>query len=189
MGTSSSIASRRCSRSPASASSRSARSFLAKSSGGGWVRATLMRSRTWALRSSSPVSSSSQSFSPGRSPVKTMGTSSPGIRPGADVPVGCYLSGGLDSSLTAALGRRVKGESFRTFSVRFEDAEYDETPYQRAVARRIGSDHRELLVGRRDIAEAFPAVVAHAERPLLRAARRRSSCSPGWSATRGSRSC
>ncbi len=129
-----------------------------------------MRSRTWTLRSSSPVSSSSQSFSPGRSPVKTMGTSSPGIRPGADVPVGCYLSGGLDSSLTAALGRRVKGESFRTFSVRFEDAEYDETPYQRAVARRIGSDHRELLVGRRDIAEAFPAVVAHAERPLLRTA-------------------
>jgi asparagine synthase (glutamine-hydrolysing) len=88
----------------------------------------------------------------------------------ADVPVGSYLSGGLDSSLIAALGREVKGDRFCTFSIRFEDAEYDETPYQRAAAARIGSDHRELLVRRRDIAEAFPQVVAHAERPLLRTA-------------------
>jgi asparagine synthase (glutamine-hydrolysing) len=88
----------------------------------------------------------------------------------ADVPVGSYLSGGLDSSLVAALGRRVQGERFLTFSLRFEDAEYDETPYQRQVAALIGSDHREIVVSRRDIAEAFPAVVAHAERPLLRTA-------------------
>jgi asparagine synthase (glutamine-hydrolysing) len=88
----------------------------------------------------------------------------------ADVPVGSYLSGGLDSSLIAALGRRVKGDRFLTFSIRFEDAEYDETAYQRAVADLIESDHREILVRRRDIAEAFPEVVAHAERPLLRTA-------------------
>jgi asparagine synthase (glutamine-hydrolysing) len=88
----------------------------------------------------------------------------------ADVPVGSYLSGGLDSSLVAALGRRAKGERFLTFSIRFEDAEYDETPYQREAAAAIGSDHREVLVRRRDIAEVFPDVVAHAERPLLRTA-------------------
>jgi asparagine synthase (glutamine-hydrolysing) len=88
----------------------------------------------------------------------------------ADVPVGSYLSGGLDSSLLAALGQRVKGERFCTFSIRFEDAEYDETPFQRSVAARIGSDHREVVVRRSDIAEAFPAVVFHAERPLLRTA-------------------
>lgn len=88
----------------------------------------------------------------------------------ADVPVGSYLSGGLDSSLVAALGREVKGERFLTFSIRFEDAEYDETGFQRAAAARIGSDHREIVVRRRDIAAAFPAVVAHAERPLLRTA-------------------
>jgi asparagine synthase (glutamine-hydrolysing) len=88
----------------------------------------------------------------------------------ADVPVGSYLSGGLDSSLIAALGRKVKGDRFLTFSIRFEDAEYDETPYQRAVAAAIESDHREILVRRQDIARAFPDVVAHAERPLLRTA-------------------
>ena len=74
----------------------------------------------------------------------------------ADVPVGSYLSGGLDSSLVAALGRRVKGEKFCTFSLRFEDAEYDETSYQRAVAALIGSEHREIVVSRSDIAAAFP---------------------------------
>jgi len=88
----------------------------------------------------------------------------------ADVPVGSYLSGGLDSSIVAALGRQVKGERFCTYSIRFEDAEYDETAYQREVAALIESDHREVMVRRRDIADAFPAVVAFAERPLLRAA-------------------
>ena len=88
----------------------------------------------------------------------------------ADVPVGSYLSGGLDSSLVAAMGRLAKGDKFLTFSIRFEDAEYDETPYQRSVAALIESDHREIVVRRQDIAAAFPEVVVHAERPLLRTA-------------------
>jgi asparagine synthase (glutamine-hydrolysing) len=88
----------------------------------------------------------------------------------ADVPVGAYLSGGLDSALVAALGRQAAGDRFRTFSIRFEDAEYDETEYQRIMARRLGSEHREVVVSRAQIAEAFPDVVAHAERPLLRTA-------------------
>lgn len=86
----------------------------------------------------------------------------------ADVPVGCYLSGGLDSSLVAALGRRFAGKGFCTFSARFEDAEYDETPHQRLVAQHIGAEHRDIVVRRRDIAEALPDVVWHAERPVLR---------------------
>lgn len=88
----------------------------------------------------------------------------------ADVPVGCYLSGGLDSSLIAALGLRAKGERFHTFSLRFADAEFDETEYQRLVARALGTEHHEVVVGREDIARVFPAVVRHAERPLLRTA-------------------
>jgi asparagine synthase (glutamine-hydrolysing) len=89
----------------------------------------------------------------------------------ADVPVGSYLSGGLDSSLVAALGLEAKGgPRFSTFSLRFADAEYDETSFQRLVAARLGTDHHEILVSRADIAAAFPAVVSHAERPLLRTA-------------------
>jgi len=70
----------------------------------------------------------------------------------------------------AALGLAAKGEKFSTFSLRFEDAEYDEGIYQKMMADAIGSDHREVVVSRRDIAEAFPKVVAHAERPILRTA-------------------
>jgi len=88
----------------------------------------------------------------------------------ADVPVGSYLSGGLDSTLVAALALAAKGERFHTFSLRFDDAEYDETSYQRLAVDRLGSEHHEVVVSRRDIADAFPAVVAHAERPILRTA-------------------
>ena len=88
----------------------------------------------------------------------------------ADVPVGSYLSGGLDSSLIAALGLQAKGANFSTFSLRFEDDEYDETGFQRAMSRRLQSDHHELMVTRDDIAAAFPAVVFHTERPILRTA-------------------
>ena len=88
----------------------------------------------------------------------------------ADVPVGSYLSGGLDSSLVAALGLRAKGSKFQTFSLRFADAEYDETIHQRAMAEYLGSDHHEVMVTRGDIARVFPEVIYHTERPVLRTA-------------------
>ncbi len=88
----------------------------------------------------------------------------------ADVPVGSYLSGGIDSSLTAWMGRQAKQGDFRTFSIRFKEAEYDETRFQRAMASTLDSNHEELVVGKEEIAAAFPEVVWHAERPLLRTA-------------------
>jgi asparagine synthase (glutamine-hydrolysing) len=88
----------------------------------------------------------------------------------ADVPVGSYLSGGLDSSLVAALAIGRRAGRLSTFSLRFEDAEYDETTFQRTMVTRLESDHHEIVVRRADIANAFPRVVAHTERPLLRTA-------------------
>jgi asparagine synthase (glutamine-hydrolysing) len=88
----------------------------------------------------------------------------------SDVPVGSYLSGGLDSSYVAALGRKYAGERFHTFSLRFADAEYDETAFQRLAARPLHAEHHEVVVTRADIAEALPGVVWHAERPILRTA-------------------
>jgi asparagine synthase (glutamine-hydrolysing) len=88
----------------------------------------------------------------------------------ADVPVGSYLSGGIDSSLIAALGLRAKGSKFHTFSLGFEDAEYDESPFQKLMADRLGSEHFDLRVSRGDIARAFPEVIRHTESPVLRTA-------------------
>ena len=88
----------------------------------------------------------------------------------ADVQVGAYLSGGLDSSLVAAMASRIRGRPLTTFSVRFADPAFDEGRYQELMAATIGSEHHALEVTGRDIAEAFPDVVRHAERPLLRTA-------------------
>ncbi|HYC48836.1 MAG TPA: asparagine synthase (glutamine-hydrolyzing) [Burkholderiales bacterium] len=88
----------------------------------------------------------------------------------SDVPVGSYLSGGLDSALIAALARRATGRRLHTFSIRFSDAEYDETGYQRLMAGLLESEHHEILVRRTDIAEALPDTIFHTERPILRTA-------------------
>jgi asparagine synthase (glutamine-hydrolysing) len=87
-----------------------------------------------------------------------------------DVPVGSYLSGGLDSSLIAWMGRQTKEGEFKTFSIRFANAEFDETEYQRIMASTLDSEHQEITVTGKDIAEIFPDVVYHTERPILRSA-------------------
>ena len=88
----------------------------------------------------------------------------------ADVPVGAYLSGGLDSSGIVAIIRGFTDTPVRTFSVAFEDAEFDESEHQRAMVRHLGTDHTTLTVSRRQIGEAFPRLVRHAEAPVLRTA-------------------
>ncbi|MBI3090379.1 MAG: asparagine synthase (glutamine-hydrolyzing) [Candidatus Tectomicrobia bacterium] len=64
----------------------------------------------------------------------------------ADVPLGAFLSGGLDSSLLAALIVRELGRPLETFNVAFSEAGYDESPYARLVARHLGTRHHEIVV-------------------------------------------
>lgn len=92
------------------------------------------------------------------------------IRLRADVPVGVYLSGGLDSSATTALARRHSRGVLEAFSVSFEDKRFDESPYQRRMAAELGVNLRSIAVSDADVARAFPAVVRHAEKPMLRTA-------------------
>jgi asparagine synthase (glutamine-hydrolysing) len=88
----------------------------------------------------------------------------------ADVPVGAYLSGGLDSSLISALAQREKQGELRTFSVAFRDPGYDERGHQEAVARALGTRHHVIEVGSAEIAAALPDVVRHTETPMIRTA-------------------
>jgi len=92
------------------------------------------------------------------------------IRLRADVPVGAYLSGGLDSSLTAALAQQASGSRLRTFSVTFTDPEYDESSYQEELVRFLGVEHRAMPCSQADIARVFPEVIWHTEKPVLRTA-------------------
>lgn len=86
----------------------------------------------------------------------------------SDVPVGAYLSGGIDSAVTAAVIAEFTRAQLRTFSLRFTDQEFDEGPFQRLMVDRLGTDHHEVEVTGTDIAAAFPDVVWHAETPFLR---------------------
>ena len=92
------------------------------------------------------------------------------IRLRADVPVGAYLSGGLDSTVIAALARNLAGERLRTFSVAFDDREFDESDYQAEAAAFLETRHTTASCSHQAIAEAFPEVVWHAEQPILRTA-------------------
>ncbi|MEX0728411.1 MAG: asparagine synthase (glutamine-hydrolyzing) [Planctomycetaceae bacterium] len=92
------------------------------------------------------------------------------LRLRADVPVGAYLSGGLDSSLTTALIRKYTGAPLKTFSVTFDDADFDESRYQQDVVRLWGTEHQSIRCTHADIGRVFPDVIRHSEKPLLRTA-------------------
>ncbi len=90
------------------------------------------------------------------------------IRLRADVPVGAYLSGGLDSSTTAAIIRNYTNNRLDTFSIAFSDLEYDESGFQIQMAKLLGTDHHVVYATHEEIGRVFPDVIWHTETPLMR---------------------
>jgi len=92
------------------------------------------------------------------------------IRLRSDVPVGTYLSGGLDSTFITALTKSLVGDRLRTFSVSFEDGAFDEARYQQEACAYLQTQHSDVHCTAEDIGRIFPDVVWHAEQPILRTA-------------------
>lgn len=92
------------------------------------------------------------------------------IRLHADVPVGAYLSGGLDSSALVALIRHHSAAPLKTFSLGFEEKSLDESAFQRQLVEHLGVEHSRVFCHNRDIATDFPETVFHAETAILRTA-------------------
>ncbi len=82
----------------------------------------------------------------------------------SDVPLGAFLSGGIDSSTVVALMAEASDRPVKTFAIGFEDQSYDERPYARLIARRYGTDHHEFVV-RPDAVEILPKLVWHYNEP------------------------
>ncbi len=93
-----------------------------------------------------------------------------GLRLRADVPVGAYVSGGLDSAITASLARSASRHPLRSFSITYAIPELDESLHQEEVAGAVGSEHTSSVIEIDTIAQSFPDVVWHTETPLLKTA-------------------
>lgn len=92
------------------------------------------------------------------------------IRLRADVPVGAYLSGGLDSTFITTVVKNNFNNQLSTFSVSFSDNRFDEAPFQEKAVQAIGTDHKRIRCTETDIGESFPHVIWHTEVPILRTA-------------------
>jgi asparagine synthase (glutamine-hydrolysing) len=92
------------------------------------------------------------------------------IRLRSDVPVGAYLSGGIDSTVTTALVKKIAQDRLRSFAITFEDAEFDEKSYQDEASTFLHTQHTSVRCSRSDIARIFPEVIWHTEQPIIRTA-------------------
>ncbi|MGO8754255.1 MAG: asparagine synthase (glutamine-hydrolyzing) [Gallionellaceae bacterium] len=86
----------------------------------------------------------------------------------ADVPFGVFLSGGLDSSVIAALTTEMSSDPVRTYSICHKDEYYDEGRYSDMVAAKLGTDHHRLVIEPRDIAQGLPLTVWRVEAPTCK---------------------
>jgi asparagine synthase (glutamine-hydrolysing) len=83
----------------------------------------------------------------------------------SDVPLGAFLSGGIDSSITVAAMARLGASPLRTFSIGFEDERFNELPYAKEVATHLGTEHREMMV-KADAVGIMPKMIDHLGEPL-----------------------
>ena len=100
--------------------------------------------------------------------IRTTLTEATRIRLRADVPVGAYLSGGLDSTLISSLAQAQLPHQLHTFSVAFHDPDFDERGYQYEVAKTLGTLHHVIECDADSLRAALPDVLWHTEVPLLR---------------------
>ena len=84
----------------------------------------------------------------------------------SDVPVGVFLSGGIDSSVLAGILSRDEFK-LHTFSIVFPEADYSEAEYSRLVAKKFGTEHKEILVSQRDALEAIPSALHAMDLPTI----------------------
>ena len=85
----------------------------------------------------------------------------------SDVPLGVFLSGGVDSSAVAALMTKIRREPVETFSVGYAEHAYSELPYARQVAQHLNSQHHEVLLSREEFFDCLPSLIWHEDEPIV----------------------
>ncbi|MGH7769535.1 MAG: asparagine synthase (glutamine-hydrolyzing), partial [Candidatus Binatia bacterium] len=132
-----------------------------------WSRdAGLVERRYWRLPLASADDDGGASFEEEAADVRRALSNAVQSHLMSDVPLGLFLSGGLDSSGLAALMAPMVQEPIRTFSVGFAEAEANELGYARIVARAIGAEHREVVVSPEEFFNALPRLIWHEDEPI-----------------------
>lgn len=85
----------------------------------------------------------------------------------SDVPLGVFLSGGVDSSAVAALMTKIRKSPIETFSVGYTEQSYSELPYARIVAQHLNSVHHEVMVSESEFFDALPQLIWHEDEPVV----------------------
>jgi asparagine synthase (glutamine-hydrolysing) len=136
-------------------------------------RGTIATRQYWDLprRSAESVALPDRSGSPSGEPnvvarFRELLEESVRLRLMSDVPLGMFLSGGIDSSAIAALMARMSDRPLQTFSVAFKDRAFNELEYAREVARAINADSHEIVIDDRDFFGALPKLVWHEDEPI-----------------------
>ena len=124
----------------------------------------------WNIPNYAPEDQWAGSFEDAKEELRSVLKDAVRLRLRADVPVGAYLSGGLDSSILTAIISRNFNNRLRTFSLSFQEKPFDESPYQRDLVQFLGTDHRNVSVSNAQIRDHFAETVWHCEKPLLRTA-------------------
>lgn len=120
----------------------------------------------WDLKTQVPALSGSPSYGVSVGQLEELLLDSVGRRMMADVPLGAFLSGGYDSSLVAALMQKQSSKPINTFSIGFEDEEFNEAHHARVIADHLGTNHTELYVSPKDALDVIPILADVYDEPF-----------------------
>ena len=131
-----------------------------------WIDGKIEIKRYWDVTPGEAIESSPRPVAGYVDEWRELFRASVKLRLMADVPLGMFLSGGIDSSAIAAVMSQMVSEPIKTFSVAFNQPEANELVYARVVANAFGTDHHEVLVEPSDFAAALPHLIWHEDEPL-----------------------
>jgi asparagine synthase (glutamine-hydrolysing) len=131
-----------------------------------WREGGLKLEQYWALPVAPEAGRAAGSLEEAARALEPLLRDAVGCRLESDVPLGCFLSGGVDSSLVAALAAESLGRPLKTYTVGFVNSATSEAAYARQVVERLGAEHHELPVDPITMVTEFEEIVSHAAEPL-----------------------